>query len=154
MHGSRKFFQRGSNFFYVFFVCFFFSWVGERGSKYHYKRAIIGPPAKRHLNGVSLAGRWWPNTACWLVSFVVLQGIRTNTAKKPYIFVIFLGGGGGGGGGSVPSAPLWICVCFRFPAKPEVQFHYNKHGFKVGDKASADPVQLTSSGSTLISKRG
>ena len=21
---------------------------------------IIGPPAKRHLNGVSLAGRWWP----------------------------------------------------------------------------------------------
>ena len=22
--------------------------------------AIIGPPAKRHLNGVSLAGQWWP----------------------------------------------------------------------------------------------
>ena len=25
---------------------------GEKGSKYHYKRAIIGSPAKRHLNGV------------------------------------------------------------------------------------------------------
>ena len=25
----------------------------ERSSKYHYKRAIIDPPAKRHLNGVS-----------------------------------------------------------------------------------------------------
>ena len=24
-------------------------------------RATIGPPAKRHLNGVSLAGRWWPD---------------------------------------------------------------------------------------------
>ena len=23
--------------------------------------AIIGTPAKRHLNGVSLAGRWWPS---------------------------------------------------------------------------------------------
>ena len=50
---------------------------------------------------VSLAGRWWPankkfkldpsdktNTECWLVSFVILQGIRTNNAKKPYIFMI------------------------------------------------------------------
>ena len=27
-----------------------------RGSEYHYERAIIGPPPKRHLNGVSLAG--------------------------------------------------------------------------------------------------
>ena len=25
----------------------FFNWWGERGSKYHYERAIIGPPAKR-----------------------------------------------------------------------------------------------------------
>ena len=33
----------------------FFSWWGEGGSKYHF-RDIIGPPAKRHLNGVSLAG--------------------------------------------------------------------------------------------------
>ena len=56
--------------------------------------AIIGPPAKRHLNGVSLTGRWWPNTEYWRVSFVVLQEIRTNDAKKPSIIVIFQGGGG------------------------------------------------------------
>ena len=36
----------------VFFF-FFFSWWGEGGSKCYYKRAIIGPPAKRHLNGIS-----------------------------------------------------------------------------------------------------
>ena len=45
MGGYRKFCQRGSNFGLV-----------EKGwEKYHYKRAIIGPPAKRHLNRVSLA---------------------------------------------------------------------------------------------------
>ena len=37
MRGSRKFCQRGS------------SWLGDRESKYRYKRVIIGPPAKRHL---------------------------------------------------------------------------------------------------------
>ena len=48
-------------------ACFFFLFVcvggggvvtrtlvrKERSSKLHYKRAIIDPPAKRHLNGVS-----------------------------------------------------------------------------------------------------
>ena len=29
---------------------------------------------------------------CWLGSFVVLRGIRTSIAKKPFIFVIFQGG--------------------------------------------------------------
>ena len=29
----------------------------EEGSKYHYLRAIIGQPAKRHLDGVSMAYR-------------------------------------------------------------------------------------------------
>ena len=51
MRGSRKFFSGGgggSNFKYVF------SSLVERGSKYHYKRAIIGPPAKCYLNGASL----------------------------------------------------------------------------------------------------
>ena len=33
-------------------VFFFLVDEGEGGSKYHYLRAIIGPPAKRHLNGV------------------------------------------------------------------------------------------------------
>ena len=88
---SRKFGQRGVQIWY-----FFLSWWGERGSKYRYKWmgwAIIGPPVKRHLNGVSLAGRWWPNIKCWLRSFVVYSGNPTSIAKKPYIFVIFQGGG-------------------------------------------------------------
>ena len=48
-----------------------------------------GPPAKRHLNGVSLAGQLWPNIECWFGSFVIFQGILTSIVKKPYIFVIF-----------------------------------------------------------------
>ena len=43
MHGSRKFCQRVSNFDNGFLVW----WWGE-GYKYHYWRAIIGPPANRH----------------------------------------------------------------------------------------------------------
>ena len=62
-----------------------------RGFKYHYKLAIIGPLAKRHLNGVSLAGRSWPKIECWLGSYVLFQGMRASIAKKPYIFVIFQG---------------------------------------------------------------
>ena len=46
MGGSRKFCQRGSNFDKFFF--FFFLVDEGRETKYHYKRAIIGPPAKRH----------------------------------------------------------------------------------------------------------
>ena len=41
----QKVLSEGSNFDIVFLV----------DEEYHYKRAIIGPPAKRHLNGVSLA---------------------------------------------------------------------------------------------------
>ena len=47
------------------------------------------PTSETPLNVVSLAGQWWANTECLLVSFVVLQGIQANIAKKPYIFVIF-----------------------------------------------------------------
>ena len=32
------------------------------------KRATIGPLAKRHSNGVSLAGRRWHDISCWLGS--------------------------------------------------------------------------------------
>ena len=59
MHGSRKFCQRESKFDNILYI--FFSWWGEGGSKYHNKWAIIGPPEKRHLNGVLLACRCWPN---------------------------------------------------------------------------------------------
>ena len=57
-------------------------------------RVIIGPPAKHHLNGVSLACRWWPNIECWLGSFVILKE-PDQYAKKPYF-------------SGVGSAFLWI----------------------------------------------
>ena len=84
----------------------FFSWWGEWGSKlYQYKRATIGPPAKRHLNDVSLA-----NIECLLGSFVIFQGIRTwiriRIAKEPYMFVKFFRGRRSG-----PPVPLWIHPC-------------------------------------------
>ena len=50
MLGSRKFCQRGGQLWSVFLFCFGLM----RGSKYHYKQAIIHPPGKRHLNGFSL----------------------------------------------------------------------------------------------------
>ena len=79
MRGYRKFCQRGSKFDNVFFS---FSWWGDRELKYHYKWAIIGPPAKRHRNGVSLACRWWPNIECLL-----FQGIRTSIVKTPSLLI-------------------------------------------------------------------
>ena len=85
-------FVRGSYFDNVFF----YSWWGEGWSKYHYKRAIIGPPAK-HFFCLSLACQWW---LAWRLCD--LQGIWTSIAEKPYIFVIFQGGSG------PPVPPLWI----------------------------------------------
>ena len=38
------------------------------------KLAIISLPAKRHLNGISLACRWWPNIEYCLGSFVIVSG--------------------------------------------------------------------------------
>ena len=72
----------------------FFSWWGEEGSKYHYKWANIGPPAKRYLNGVSLAGRWWPITECCLVALWFYRGSRPVLLRDPIFLWFFRGGGG------------------------------------------------------------
>ena len=48
-------FIRGGPTLTTFFLFSFL--VNKGGSKYNYKRAIIGPPAKRRLNGVSLTCR-------------------------------------------------------------------------------------------------
>ena len=61
-------------------------------SEFHHNGPSSGPPAKRHLNGVSLACRCWPKIECRLGSFVAFQGILTTIAMKPYIFMIFSGG--------------------------------------------------------------
>ena len=84
MRGSRKFFQRESN-------CFF-SWLGERGSNYHYmyKRAIICSPAKRHL-----AFRWCadggPTLNAGLVALWIFRGSGPVLLRNP-IFLWFQGG--------------------------------------------------------------
>ena len=42
--------------------------------------AIIGPPAKRHSNGVSLAGQWWPTfRGIWIVPPLI--NLKKNVAK-------------------------------------------------------------------------
>ena len=38
-------------------------------------RATIGAPVKRHLNGVSLVGRWWPAFRCSPVFCLKLETI-------------------------------------------------------------------------------
>ena len=70
-----------------------------RGSKYHYWRAIY----------MAICGRDFES---WLRSFVIVQGIWTSIANKPYIFVIFHRRGGGGGV-LIPCPSRWIRACVR-----------------------------------------
>ena len=46
----------------------------------------FGLPAKNHLNGVSLAGRWWPNTVCYLWEGVLGRILTAN--KVNFIWVM------------------------------------------------------------------
>ena len=86
MRGSRNLCQRGSNFDNVFLV-------DERrdDQNSNAKRAIIDLPAKRQLNGVSLASLRWPNIEFWPSSFEIFQGIRTSITKKTVFFLSFRG---------------------------------------------------------------
>ena len=90
MRVSRKFSQRGSNSDNVFLA-------DERRDDPKSTKSGPSSALQRnaiYLNGVSLAGRWWPNIECSIGSLVVLQG--TSIAKTPIFFVIFQGGGGSG----------------------------------------------------------
>ena len=62
-------------------------------SKYHYKRAIIGPPVKPHYMAFLWHADDGPTLNAGLVA-AIFQGIRTCIARKPYIFVKFSGGSG------------------------------------------------------------
>ena len=53
----QNFFVRGGPNLTLFVNFYFLIDVGREGSQYLYKQAIIDPPAKRHLNGVTLACR-------------------------------------------------------------------------------------------------
>ena len=98
---SRKFCQRGSN------TDIFFLMRRER-IQIPLKLGIVGPPAKCHLNGISLVCPWWPNIECWLGRFVICRGSRPVLLRNP-IFLWFFRGG-------VPTPvppPLWICTWVR-----------------------------------------
>ena len=69
---------------------FFSVFLVDKGRKD--QNTTISWPSFAH----QLAYRCWPNTECWLDSYVIFQGIRISIAKKRYIFVIFQVRGGGG----------------------------------------------------------
>ena len=102
MRESRKFFQRGSNFDYVFLLLMMGEMI-QIPIKAGHHRPSSRTPFKWRL----LAGRWWPNIESLLGGCVILQGIRTSIVQKPYIFVIFQEGGV-----RTPCPPLWIRTCF------------------------------------------
>ena len=86
MCGSRKFFQRASN-----FEFFFFSFVlVDEGIQVLIKAGhhwlASETPFKWCFAGVPKMAQY-----CMLAWHVIYQWIRTSIAKKPYIFVIFQG---------------------------------------------------------------
>ena len=102
--------------------CFFFHffiWWGEGGSIYHYKRTIIGPPAKYHSNGVLLKCRWWRNTEFWLGS------------RSLWFFLYFCDFSGGGGLWirPAPPPPLWIRACTL--AESNLFVIFSRNGYSV-----------------------
>ena len=112
MRGSRKFCQRGSKSDKVFFWVF----SGERGIKIHQKRAIIGLSAKRHWNGVSLAGRWWPNIECVLSSFGIFGESGSVLLRNPLFCDISFGVRtpvplSGSAYGLVRACTIGACIC-------------------------------------------
>ena len=109
MRGSRKFCQRGPTL--RVFLFLFLDNERER-IQIPLKVGYIGPPAKRHLNGVLLLGRSWPNIECWLWFFRGSGPVLLKTN-----FCDFSGGGSGGSAPCPPSGSIhewdiaWIlCV--------------------------------------------
>ena len=54
-----------------------------------------GPSLARQQNAIKMAFRWQAGDGLRLNNgcFVIFQGVRNSSAKKPYIFVTFQGGG-------------------------------------------------------------
>ena len=92
----QKVLSEGSHFENVFFLFLFFLFILEGReylNKYHFKRAIIDPPAKRHFNDVLLMGWWWPNIERWNGYFVILRGSGPVLLRSPIFFKFSRGGG-------------------------------------------------------------
>ena len=78
MRGSRKFFQRGSNFDYVYFFIFLVD-KGREDSNI----TISGPSSARQQNAIYMAFRLRADVGP-LGSFVALLWIRTSISEKHY----------------------------------------------------------------------
>ena len=76
MRRSRKFFQRGSNFDYVY------SFLVDKGRE-DSNITISGPSSARQQNAIYMAFRWRADVGP-LGSFVALLWIRTSISKKHY----------------------------------------------------------------------
>ena len=87
MRGSRKFCQRSNSdnrFVFVIFV----SGEGREDPNTTYS----GPSSARQRNAIYMAFRWRADNGPTLNAGLILQGICTSIAKKPYSFVSFQGG--------------------------------------------------------------
>ena len=94
------------------------------------KPAFIGPPAKRHLNGVSLAGRWWPiYSGIWILYPLIIFFKKKNVIKFGLPLTKFL-----------DPRMTWIFeveywVCYDYPLLWKMKFlrrnmcvYQSKHG--------------------------
>ena len=90
---SESFIRGGPTFTTFFFYLFKFDW-GEEWSKYNDERVIIGPPAKRNLNDVSLACRLWPNIDYWIECFTIFRESGPVLLKNNLYFCDFRWGSG------------------------------------------------------------
>ena len=66
-------------------------WTGSPVKPQSYQASIqwwatIGPPEKRHLNGVSLAGRWWPAYSGILILSPLIN-LKKKNGKKNLVTV-------------------------------------------------------------------
>ena len=86
IRGSRKFFQRESNFDNVFFL--------DEGIRIPLKAGHHRPASETPFQWRFADVPMMAHIECWHGSFVIIQGIGTSIAKKPYICVIFQVGGG------------------------------------------------------------
>ena len=108
----------GSNFDNVFFLVD----DGRKDPNTTISGPSLAPPAKHHLNGVSLIDnpalvtyiRSLPNMECWLGSFVILRG--TGLICLETLFMVIFQGGGVRTPPPLWNSPMW---CLPFMALHE-----------------------------------
>ena len=103
-------FVRGGPTMTMFFCFVYFSWWGEGGYKYHYKRAIIGLPTKRHLMAFHWRADDGPTLNAGMVA-AIFQGIQICIARKPINYVTFQEGSGPS---VTPSGSAHVYVCIMY----------------------------------------